>query len=179
MAIQLPRWRAALTLQGARDWSDQFAGWLERILAAGQQSGVNAAPAGPAGGGLAGQYPNPAVPVIKAAAAVTSATGTTLSAAALTGGVILRSGPSAGFSDTTDTAANLLTAISAGARLVGQSFDCLVINTSAQTMTVQPGSGVTLTGNTTGGNFTVGAASTRLFRAIFTAIGTPAMTLYA
>jgi hypothetical protein len=60
MAIPtLPRWTAGAPPPGLVSWINTFAGFLERILGAGQQYGVTASPAGPAGGDLSGNYPSP------------------------------------------------------------------------------------------------------------------------
>lgn len=75
---------------------------------------------------------------------VSATVGTTLSAAAITSGAISRTGPSANFSDATDTAAAIIAAI--GATQVGASFYWNIINGTAFTETITAGSGVTLTG---------------------------------
>lgn len=178
MPIQLPRLSGQGVPVPVIAWVNSFAGTLERILTAGAQLGANAAPNGPAGGDLAGYYPKPALLRTKTATAVTSTSGTTLAAAALYGGVILRSGPSSAFADTTDTAAHLLAQFAAAAQTVGASADCLVINTTASTMTIAAGTGVTLSGNLSGGNFMIAAATARFFRFIVTATETPAVTVY-
>lgn len=178
MPIQLPRWLGADVPPGISAFVNNFAGTLERIFNGGAQLGANAAPNGPAGGDLAGYYPKPALLRTKSATSVSSATGTTLSAAALSGGIILRSGPNSAFTDTTDTAAHLLAQFASAAQAIGASADCLVINEASSTMAIAAGGGVSLAGNTSGGNFIVAAATTRLFRFIVTAIGTPAVTLY-
>ena len=178
MPIQLPRWSGADTPPGVRAWVDRFAGALERALTGGAQLGVNAAPNGPAGGALAGTYPAPSLLARRTATAVTAGTGATLSAAALAGGVILRSGPTSAFTDTTDTAADMLAALAASQRVVGQSFETMVVNTSAAAMTIAAGSGVSFAGNTSAGGFTLAAGATRILRAIVTGTATPAVTIY-
>jgi hypothetical protein len=178
MPIQLPRWSGADTPPGIRAWVDRFAGALERALTGGAQLGVNAAPNGPAGGSLAGTYPAPSQLSLRVATVVTAGTGTTLSAAALAGGVVQRSGPASAFTDMTDTAAHILTALAAPQRVVGQSFETMVVNASAAVMTLAAGSGVSLAGNTSAGGFTLAAGTTRIFRAIVTATATPTITIY-
>lgn len=72
--------------------------------------------------------------------AVTAATGTTLTAAALLTGLINRSGPTANFTDTTDTAANI-----AAGSAVGDSFYIDIKNTTPFIQTLSGGTGVTFT----------------------------------
>jgi hypothetical protein len=81
---------------------------------------------------------------IEANTAITTVGSGTLTAAGLTGGVITRSGPTAAFTDTTDTAANIIAALPNP--MVGQSWECSLINTTAWPMTLAGGTGVTLSG---------------------------------
>lgn len=71
----------------------------------------------------------------------------TLTAAGLVGGVITRSGSTAAYTDTTDTAANIISALGATAP-VGVSWEVIIKNTVAFTQTLSAGSGVTLSGVT-------------------------------
>lgn len=71
--------------------------------------------------------------------AVTATVGTTLTAAALTSGLIGRSGPTANFTDTTDTAAALAAIVP-----VGGSFYIAIKNLTAFNQTIQGGNGVTI-----------------------------------
>lgn len=66
----------------------------------------------------------------------------TLTAAALLGGLVLRSGPVAAFTDTTDTAAAILTAI--GTFNSGATFIFIVKNATAYAQTLSGGTGVTV-----------------------------------
>lgn len=66
----------------------------------------------------------------------------TLTAAGLVGGLINRSGPTGAFTDTTDSAANIITAI--GGFHSGATFFSRIKNGNAQVMTLSAGSGVTL-----------------------------------
>lgn len=66
----------------------------------------------------------------------------TLTAAGLVGGEILRSGPTAAFSDATDSAANIIAALPGS--VVGSSFNILIKNSTAFTQTITAGAGVTL-----------------------------------
>lgn len=69
---------------------------------------------------------------------VTAATGTTFTAAQLLTGLLNRTGPTANFTDTTDTAANI-----AAASMVGSSFYIDIKNATAFTETLAGGTGVT------------------------------------
>ena len=69
----------------------------------------------------------------------------TLTAALLLGGLVLRSGPTAAFTDTTDTAALIQAAWTGGGQ--GSSFVCTYQNASAFAGTIAGGTGVTLSGN--------------------------------
>lgn len=66
----------------------------------------------------------------------------TLTAAALVGGQIVRQGPVAAYSDTTDTAANIVAAITN--YQVGQTFFIRIKNATAFTQTLVAGTGITL-----------------------------------
>lgn len=71
----------------------------------------------------------------------------TLTAAEIVGRVITRSGSTAAYTDTTDTAANIIAALPAGTALLA-SFYLYIRNTTAFPETIAGGTGVTLTGNT-------------------------------
>lgn len=66
----------------------------------------------------------------------------TLLAAALVGNVIARTGPTAAFTDTTDTAANIVTAL--GGFVLGQSIELFYKNATAWPATLAGGTGVTM-----------------------------------
>lgn len=78
---------------------------------------------------------------------VTNTSGTTLTAANMVGGIISRSGPTTGFTDTTDTATNIVAALPG--YQTGATFPLRIINTSTVTETLAAGSGVTLPTSTT------------------------------
>jgi hypothetical protein len=69
-----------------------------------------------------------------------------LTAAAIKGGVIVRNGSVAAFTDTTATAAAIIAALGSDA-VVGSSFYLIVKNITAFTETLAAGAGVTLNGN--------------------------------
>lgn len=112
-----------------------------------------------------------------APATVSASTGTTLTAAQLTGagwadGVLIRAGsPSGNFNDTTDTATNIIAALPGGA--VDTYFHLRVVNTSGHTQTLLAGSGVTVVGTATTAN-----AATHDFVGVVTNVGTPAVIIY-
>lgn len=97
--------------------------------------------------------------ILAGAIAVTA--GTVWTGAAIATGIIRRTGPSgAGYTDTTDTAANIIAAIRGNANspdiVPGTTFRLLVQNTIAQVLTLAAGTGVTLgTGTTTIANSSV------------------------
>lgn len=68
----------------------------------------------------------------------------TLTAAAITGGLITRSGSTSAFTDTSDTAANIIAALPNAQ--VGQSFPLEITNTTAFPETIAGGAGVTVSG---------------------------------
>jgi hypothetical protein len=71
----------------------------------------------------------------------------TLTAAGLTGGIIARTGPTGAYSDATDTAANIVTAL--GGFEAGQTFLVQIKNATGFTQTITAGTGVTLSATTT------------------------------
>lgn len=79
----------------------------------------------------------------------------TLTAAALVGGQISRSGPTGPFTDTTDTAANILTA-DGGDFVLGDTFLIRIKNLTAFPQTITAGSGVTWSAVTVIPPFSVG-----------------------
>ena len=108
--------------------------------------------------------------------AVSAGSGTTLTAAQLTGNgsqqaIIVRSGPGSGFSDTIDTAANIVSAI-AGCQVFSQ-FDFHVNNLTSNTMTIVAGASITLVGPVT-----VAGTSSHTFYGVVTNVGTPAAFIY-
>lgn len=80
------------------------------------------------------------------AGAISTAGAGTLTGAAIATGIIRRTGPGAGYTDTTDTAQNIITALAgnnaAADVLPGSSFRLLFINTVAFAMTFAAGTGV-------------------------------------
>jgi hypothetical protein len=77
--------------------------------------------------------------------ATTGATGT-LTAAAIVGGVITRTGPTAAFTDTTATAAQIIAAMTT--QVVGNAWRLIIVNDTAFTETLAAGANVTLSGET-------------------------------
>jgi len=88
----------------------------------------------------------------------------------LVGGVILRSGSTAAYTDTTDTAANIVAAIQ-GCQ-IGTAFQLRITNTVAFIDTIAAGAGVTLAGTTA-----IAASTYRDFVGVVTNVVTPAVTL--
>lgn len=85
-----------------------------------------------------------ALPAVKNTAITTVGAGT-LTAAAIVGGVITRSGSVAAFSDATDTAANIVAALAL--YVATESFFLVIRNTTAFAETLTQGTGVTISGN--------------------------------
>ena len=83
---------------------------------------------------------------------VANAAGVTLTAANIVNLVLVRSG-AAGVTDTLPSAASIIAGI-AGAQ-VGSACSLLVVNTNSGTLLLSAGSGVTLSGNLSGGNFSL------------------------
>lgn len=77
--------------------------------------------------------------------AISTAGAGTLTAAGLVGGVITRTGPSAAFSDATDTAVAIVAALAA--YVTGESQFVEIRNTTAFAQTITAGAGLTLTGS--------------------------------
>jgi hypothetical protein len=110
------------------------------------------------------------LPGIKAKVAISTAGAGTLTAAALVSGLIMRTGPTGAYTDTTATATEILAAMTDPA--VGDSFDFYHVNGVAQACTFAAGAGVTLAGTVNNA-----ASKVRLYRATVTATDTPAITI--
>ena len=100
-----------------------------------------------------------------------SSGGITLTAAMLDNGVVVRSGPTAAFTDTLDTAANIITYLDATAG-TGQGFRFVYVNTTAFVATIAAGTGITIVGPAT-----VDGNSVREFVVVQT--GASAFSFYA
>lgn len=98
----------------------------------------------------------------------TTASGITLTAAGLVGGIYRRSGPTGTHSDTTDTAANIIALIPNP--VVGTTFQVTIINGVAFLKTILAGTGITLAGTNS-----VPANNVRQFVGRITNVGTPAL----
>lgn len=95
---------------------------------------------------------------------------TTLLAANIANGVIMRDNAGADFTDTTDTATNILAAIPSAT--IGTAFSLRIINTTQYTQTIAAGAGVTLNGT-----MQVPAYSCIDLIGVFTAISVPTITI--
>ncbi len=102
--------------------------------------------------------------------AVSGSGSVTLTAAQMLGGVINRTGPTAAYGDTTDTAANIVAAIPFAA--VGLTFNLRILNTVNYVDVVAAGSGVTLAGTTA-----IAASTWRDYIGTITNVASPAVTL--
>lgn len=87
-----------------------------------------------------------AIPGRGAKVAISTAGNGTLTAAGIVGGLIMRTGPTGAYSDTTDTAANIIAALDDPA--VGDSWEFSLVNGVAFADTIVAGVGVTLAGTT-------------------------------
>ena len=93
---------------------------------------------------------------------VTSVTGTVIPASAIAGGIILRAGAAtAAFTDTLDTAVNILTALPGIS--TGQTFGFRILNQTSQLFTLSAGAGVTLSASPT-----VAPGASRLYQGLVT-----------
>lgn len=94
----------------------------------------------------------------------------TLTTAQLLSGLIMRTGPTGAYADTTPTATQILAAM--GNPAIGDSFDFYHVNGVAYICTLIAGTGVTLAGTTANS-----ASKVRLYRCTVTATSTPAVTI--
>lgn len=92
----------------------------------------------------AGAWMATEVPYRELNTAITTAGAGTLTAAAIVGGVITRTGPTAAVNDTVDTAANIIAA-KPGLQ-IGDSWEMIIKNLTAFPITVVTATGVTLSG---------------------------------
>lgn len=110
------------------------------------------------------------IPGMGAPVAITTAGAGTLTAASIVAGVIMRSGPTAAYTDTTDTATAILALLDDP--VVGDAWDFTHVNGVAFACTLVGGVGVTLAGVTANA-----ASKVRKYRAAVTNVGTPAVTI--
>lgn len=94
----------------------------------------------------------------------------TLTAASIVGGLIMRTGPTGAYTDTTDTATAILALLKDPA--VGMSWEFTHVNGVAYACTLAGGTGVTLAGTTANA-----ASKVRRYRATVTDVGTPAVLI--
>lgn len=107
---------------------------------------------------------------------VEASTGEILLAMDLLSPIIIRSGPAAPFTDTTDTAVNYVGALNSP--YLGEPEALRLINTTASTWTLAPGTGFIFMGNLTAGNFVIPANSSKTLSFYVTNILRPAVSVY-
>lgn len=107
-----------------------------------------------------------------------SAIGVVMAGGDVLGGVYERSGPSGSFTDTTSSAASIVAALVDPT--VNAAIPLLVINEGGGTMSIAPGSNVTLAGILSAGAFDISTNATRMFMVVPTAVtaGAEAVTIY-
>lgn len=106
----------------------------------------------------------------KTVASVTVTGNATLTAANMMTGNILRSGPTSAYTDTTDTAANIVASIPNP--VIGSGYELNIANTVAFACTLAAGGGVTLAGTTA-----IAASASRKYVVTVTNVVTPAVTI--
>jgi hypothetical protein len=111
-----------------------------------------------------------AVSGAKSVAAVATVGNGTLTAAQMLTGNIRRSGSTAGYADTTDTAANIIASIPNAAAGVG--YELTIANTVGFIDTIAAGAGVTLSGTTA-----IAASASRKYVVTITNVSAPAVTI--
>lgn len=104
---------------------------------------------------------------------VSAGTTDTLTGYQINAGIFVRSGATGAVASTTDTAANIITALGPNTNL-GMTFMLIYanLNTSSGVVTVAGGTGVTATGT-----LTIPVAGLRLFIGTVTGLATPTITL--
>lgn len=102
--------------------------------------------------------------------AISTAGAGTLTAAGIVGGLIMRTGPTGAYNDTTDTATAILALLDNPA--VGDSWEFTHVNGVAFIGTMVAGAGITLAGTTANA-----ASKVRRYHAEVTNVGTPAITI--
>ena len=124
-------------------------------------------------GNLTTPYPAPPDPSSQSVS-----TGVTLLAAWLAGGALALGGPGSAWTAVTDTAAAIVAAWP-NPKIFGVS-SLIIANGTGSQMTLSPGSGVSFTGNTSGGNFVFSANATRTFAIDFnnTTPGSESVIIY-
>lgn len=95
---------------------------------------------------------------------------TTLTAAQLLGGILYRTGPGAGYADTTPTAAQIIAAMDNPQ--IGDSFIFIHVNGVAYACTFTAGTGVTLAGTVNNA-----ASKVRMYLCTVTNVATPAVLI--
>lgn len=119
---------------------------------------------------LASGVLNVNVPGAGAKVAISTAGNGTLTAAAIVSGLIMRTGPTGAYNDTTDTATAIIAALDNPA--INDSWDFTIVNGVAYIGTMVAGDGITLAGTTANA-----ASKVRRYRATVTNVGTPAITI--
>jgi hypothetical protein len=134
--------------------------------------GVMSIPAGTAGKKLANAAGtlNVVIPGTGTPTAITTAGADTLTAAGIVSGVILRSGPTGAYNDTTDTATAIIALLDSPAD--GDSFDFTIVNGVAFVGTMVAGADVTLAGVTANA-----ASKVRKYRCTVTSVASHTVTI--
>lgn len=107
---------------------------------------------------------------------ITAPVGQIILASQLVSPLIIRSGPTGDFTDTTDTATDYVADLNNP--FVNEFNSLTLINTTAFNWSIAPGTGFTFSGNLSGGNFLIAANSQRVLNLYVTNIKNPAVTVY-